>query len=53
MLWFNFILGSTSIFALLGLVNMHNYNEFETKENETRTKDKIETQQMYMLMCWV
>ena len=52
MLWFNFILGSTSIFALLGLV-MHNYNEFEAKENQTQTKDKIETQQIYMLMCWV
>ena len=52
MLLFNFILGSTSIFALFGLV-MHDYNEFETKENQTWTKDKIETQQMYMLMCWV
>ena len=34
MLLFNFILGSTSIFALFGLV-MHDYNEFETKENQT------------------
>ena len=54
MLWFNFILCSTSIFALLGLVTHNNYyNEFETKENQTQTKDKIETQQIYMLMCWV
>ena len=38
------ILSLAQIFALLGLV-MHNYNEFETKENQTQTKDKIETQQ--------
>ena len=41
MLWFNnFILGSTSIFALLGLV-MHNYNEFETRKIKLEPRIKL------------
>ena len=49
MLWFNFILGLIFNFPLfLGLL-MYN-NEFLTKEDKIKTKDKIEPKQLQRLI---
>ena len=44
LMWFNFILGSNFVFLFLGIV-MYD-NEFETKENQIWTMDKIEPQHL-------
>ena len=46
MLWFNFILGLNFISFLFWGVVIYD-NEFETKEIEIQTKDKIEPQHIY------